>query len=185
MKQVLFLDIDGVLNSRASVIAEDFLGAPTIDEVTDLFGDELSLLRYESERLSKVSLGCLAYILTALPDLEIIVHSTWGSLYALEDIKKIFKAVKVPNIIIDRMSKVTPKKLSSQKCHEIKWALQEIQESEDVVYIILENHNVDPDGQWFGDNQYIVDDDIGLGYKDAIQVIKHFNPDFKEPTIFM
>lgn len=76
--KVIFLDIDGVLNSVSSFIYNNrmhFLGL-TQD--------------FSHESLCPIACSNLQYVLEECPDIKLVISSTWRKYYSLEEIKAKF-----------------------------------------------------------------------------------------------
>lgn len=187
--KVIFLDIDGVLNSRSSYLALETEDSKYTMEEYKFEYKSRYLLHYHTDRLDDTSIGLLNFILREHPDAKIVFHSTWGKMFDLEDIKT---ALKTRGIMTDRFIGVPPHKMSSNKCHEVKWWIDDFKEEnpkDKLNYVIIENDNIDPDSgtdqTWFGDRLVIVDDDEGLSYKSVIKIMKLLDPDYEEPRIIL
>ncbi len=175
--KVIFLDIDGVLNSRNSTFIEDQKNLPGFSDYTDT-KEGKALLLFHRDRLDKNSIMCLNYILEKVPDLQIIVHSTWTIYYSIEEVQA---ALEHMGLTKGRIIGTTPKKFSSEKIHEIGWARQDFEEDYKEPlekYLIIENSDIG-----IKKNIHLVDDDIGLCFKDLEKIISHFDPDFEMEVI--
>lgn len=122
MRYLLFLDIDGVLNT------EEHLRVVSPTWTKDGIH---KLLRQEN-------IGALNQLFDGLPaTTKYIVHSHWSRRF---DIKEINGALKKAGFRYTRRSSgTTPKKLSSAKIHEVSWALDNIKT--DVFYILIDDES--------------------------------------------
>ncbi len=122
----------------------------------------------------------LKYLLDNISDLKIVISSSWRNYYSLGQFKELFKIFKLDETrIIDK----TPKKFSSDRKHEIHSWLED--QHEKVDWIALDDYAIfnleDPDKV----NEYLTDNWVGLSLSDAFNIIKKFNPDFKQPEIMI
>lgn len=184
--KIIFLDIDGVLNSRTSIMCNGVMDELTSKEalVHRRDGDHLAAkLDYEVERLDHTQVNCLRYILEKVPDARIVVHSTWRSYFSLERLKEILAGYCVDP---DKIIGVTTSRLASQKCEDIAGWLRDYKEAHGphLEYVIIENTNIDPDN-WFEGHMILVDDDYGLSYRSTMKAIKVLDPEFKEQEILL
>jgi HAD domain in Swiss Army Knife RNA repair proteins len=187
--KVLFLDCDGVTNSKAHFLAtKDFKvhGADTLSDA-DLFA-----MKRDTNANNMFVLG---YILDQVPDLKIVISSSWRLHYDLESFKDLFK---IFNLDGSRIIGKTPKKFTSERVHEIHMWLDEVNEikyDEDdkeiptakvkVDWVALDDHTIfnleDPDKF----REFLTDGWTGVTMHDAFKIIKHFNPNYKEPMIMI
>lgn len=172
--QVLFLDFDGVLNSKQhfmmikNVVVQD----AKYPETTEFLESKLML--------NPNNMWVLGYILKELPDLKIVISSAWGKFYDLDYFKLLFKAFELDE---SRLIDITPRKLSSYRCNEINWSLELLTEkyNEAIQWIAVDDHEIfNPDEDEFR-NQHLTDSWVGLTLLDALKIIKHFDPKFKLP----
>lgn len=84
--QLIFLDIDGVLNSLQSTI------------YYNQFPDKISM----EDRLCPIATSNLKYILDKFPDCKIIVSSTWRRGRTLEVLNQILGQYNIPQVVIDK-----------------------------------------------------------------------------------
>ena len=196
--QVLFLDFDGVLNSKQHFLMtknDKLRGADTL-EVADL-------LRMKHDT-NKNNMWVLGYIMEKLPDLKIVISSAWGLHYSLEQFQEFFKVWKLDG---SRVIGITPRKMSSYRCNEINWWLQEQNENEehdcpkeekpeddcatceknakreyvDIKWAALDDHEIFRLDEPEVKNQFLTDSWVGVTMNDAFKIIRHFKPDFREP----
>lgn len=81
--KILFLDIDGVLNSDASEKYFKDLGCPAPKTF-----DELKKTAYT--RFCPVALNNLREIFKAVPDAKVVFHSTWRRHFDLSELREMF-----------------------------------------------------------------------------------------------
>jgi len=171
---VLFLDFDGVLNSKQHYLAtKDFKikGASSPDAA--------DLLRMKHD-VNSNNMWVLGYILKQLPELKIVISSAWGLHYDVEQFKELFRMFKLDD---SRILGITPRKMSSYRCNEVRWWLAD---NPDVTnWITVDDHTIfqieDPEKL----NEYTTDSWIGLTMRDAFKIIQHFNPSYTEPVLFI
>ena len=171
---ILFLDVDGVLNSNQNFLATKDIKVYPADTLND--ADLFAMKRDTNSN----NMWVLDYILDKVPDLKIVISSSWRNHYDIESFKELFKIYGLDgNRIIDK----TPIRLSSERVHEIHMWLDD---NKDVKkWAALDDHVIfnleDPDKA----NEFLTDSWVGLTMHDAFDVIKHFNPEFKEPVIMI
>lgn len=177
--QVLFLDFDGVLNSKQHVLAVKDVPVPGADTLSDA---DLFTMKRETNANNMWVLG---YILKQLPDLKIVISSSWRNFFDLEQFKEIFKVYKLDETrIIDK----TPKKMSSDRQHEIRMWLNEFEEINHKVpdWVALDDHIIfDIMNDEEKAREFLTDGWVGVSMHDAFKIIEHFKPDFKEPEILI
>ncbi len=195
--QVLFLDFDGVLNSKQHfmMIKNDKVAYHEDKE----FNDYLVM----KQQTNINNMWVLGFILKSLPDLKIVISSAWGKFYGLDQFKRLFKHYKLDP---ERLIGITPRKMSSYRCNEIHWWLSSVNEPDehlcpketgatecdtckvndarvhvDIQWIALDDHEIfaldEPDIK----NQHLTDSWVGVTMNDAFKIIKHFNPKFIAP----
>jgi hypothetical protein len=173
--QVLFLDVDGVLNSKQHFLATNNIKIS--DEVSD--PDLFTMKLYTN----KNNMWCLGYILDNVPDLKIVISSSWRNHYNIESFKELFKIYGLNG---ERIIGKTPRKLSSTRADEINMWFDDTDIIEVIsVWAALDDHVIfnleDPDKA----NEFLTDSWMGLTLPDAFKIIKHFKPEFKEPVIMI
>jgi hypothetical protein len=121
-KKILFLDIDGVLNTE-SFLNKNWQGRAVKDYS----------IYIQSELVSELN-----RIFESVPDLKVVIHSHWG--LAVKE-SKILKALMDKGFLYkSRYLGLTPKKMSSSKFHEIGWWLDD--EPESLEYLILDDEEI-------------------------------------------
>jgi len=173
--QVLFLDFDGVLNSK-----QHFMMIKNKPVPTDHNYPEFAEFSESKQMLNENNMWVLGYILTQLPDLKVVISSAWGKLYDLEYFKRIFKAFELDET---RLIGITPRKMSSYRCNEIHWSLELLTEEyhELIQWIAVDDHEIFRLDEDDIHNQYLTDGWVGLTMLDALKIIEHFDPKFKLP----
>lgn len=173
--QVLFLDFDGVLNSKQHFLMmkdKKIKGVDTL-ELADL-------LRMKHD-VNPNNIWVLDYILKQLPDLKIVVSSAWGLHYSIEQFKELFKILKLDET---RLIDITPRKMSSYRANEIHWWLElaiDKFKPDSIQWIALDDHEIFKLDEDDIRNQLLTDSWVGVTMNDAFKLIKHFKPDFREP----
>jgi len=178
MIKVLFLDFDGVLNSRQHVLATKAIKVPGADTMADA-----NLFRMKLD-VNKNNIWVLGYILDQVPDLKIVISSAWRLFYHMEDFAELFKLLKLDHT---RIIGKTPKKMSSERCHEIRMWVDEYTElhHKQVDFLAVDDHVIWDITQEFKDREILTDPWVGLTMHDAFKIIEHFRPDFKEPEVLI
>lgn len=150
MMNMLFLDIDGVLNSARFLIATNSHSYPTADP-KDCILDEVAV-----KLLQKVYETC---------ELEIYIHSSWWSDDNINAnyFRQVFKKygwldVKIcgGNSSFDRVARI----------------LKGLDKFKPEKFIILDDANLQKE---FGDNYCQVDNWEGFGYKNYVEILTHFS----------
>lgn len=118
--RVIFLDFDGVMNSIGSMI----------------YNNRLNLLGLTTtpthESFDPVASSNLQYILEELPDVQVVVSSTWRKYKNLAALQKIFE---INNILADRMIGTTPVTEEGYRGKEIESYLKDHPEITNFVII--------------------------------------------------
>lgn len=195
--KVLFLDFDGVLNSKQHFMMTKHEGIQTAED------KDLADFLMMKHQTNVNNMWVLGYILTKLPDLKIVISSAWGKFYNLDQFKRLFKSYELDET---RLIGITPRKFSSYRCNEINWWLKEQNEMEEhdcpletsagpcaihdafkarkpveIQWLALDDHEIfqlnDPELV----NQHLTDSWVGVTMNDAFKIIKHFDPKFRAP----
>lgn len=178
MIKVLFLDFDGVMNSKQHFLATgENYKVPPADTLNDA---DLFKMKYDTNANNAWVLG---YILDQVPDLKIVISSAWRLFYDEQSFRDLFKIFKLDET---RIIGKTPKKLSSERCHEIHMWLEDYQElhHKQVDWIAVDDHVIYDLGNPHKEREYLTDSWVGLTMHDAFKIIKHFRPgEFQEPLI--
>lgn len=157
--KVLFLDIDGVLNSRQGVLwhkrVKGLKGSIFIDH---RFWDPLAA-------------NNLLYILDKLPELKIVISSTWRVMHSMQEMKNFLEPLGVkPNKIID----FTPDLGAVERGLEIQKWLDDHPEVKE--FVILDDNS---DMAHLKHKLVKTDEWHGLTLRDAVAaltMLKHRNP---------
>jgi hypothetical protein len=176
--KIIFVDIDGVLNSKQHfLMTKDFKTYPS-DTLQD--ADLFAMKRDTNTN----NIWVLGYILDQLPDLKIVISSSWRNHYDIESFKELFKIYKLDDT---RIIGKTPKKFSSERHSEIRMWLDDWEEinHKKVDFLAVDDHVIWDLNHEFKDREILTDGWVGLTMHDAFKIIKHFNPEFKEPEIYI
>lgn len=171
---ILFLDFDGVLNSKLHFLMMKDLPKIPADTLND--ADLFQMKR----DINVNNMWCLKYILDNVPNLKIVISSSWRNHYTKEQFEELFKIFKMNG---KRIIGKTPTMFSSQRVHEIHMWLDDHKKVEK--WLALDDHVIFNLDERDKQNELLTDSWVGLTVPDAIKVIKHFNPDFKEPVIMI
>lgn len=132
--RVLFLDFDGVLNSEASFRMEVRKGNEHV-----------------SDSLSEVACSNLQYVLEKVPDLRIVISSTWRLLHDMAFLRKLLTSY---NVDADRVIGKTPATMSRHRGREIGLWLEDSDPIDSLVIIdddgdaraVITSERVETDG---------------------------------------
>lgn len=176
--KVLFLDFDGVLNSIQHYLATKDIkvrGATTLNDA-DLWAMKRDV--------NANNMWALGYILEKVPDLKIVISSAWRLHYDIESFKELFEIFKLDG---SRIIGKTPKKLSSERCHEIvMWLDDNDYETGEVVdFMTIDDHIIFDIEHPYKPRELQTDPWVGMTMHDAFKIIKHFKPDFNEPIVYI
>ena len=160
--RVLFLDFDGVLNSVGSFIYNNRMNLLGLTQVPT------------HESFCPVASSNLQYILEELPDVQVVVSSTWRKHKTINALKKIFET---NNILPDRMIGVTPVDPDRYRGNEIKEYLDK--HPEVTSFVILDD---DTDMIPYMDNLVKTDSRDGLTFSKAERVIEAFGGKLKSTS---
>ncbi len=172
--KVLFLDFDGVLNSKQHFLAIKEKKIPNADTLHDA---DLFTMK---QNVNFNNMWVLKYILKQVPDLNIVISSAWGAHFSLEQFKELFKIFRLPS---SRLIGITPRKFSSYRSNEIRWWLEDHKATEK--WIAVDDHVIFNIGDEDKVNEYLTDSWIGLNMHDAEKIIQHFDPKFELPEILV
>ena len=152
--KVLFLDFDGVMNSVASFV---YNNRQNLMGVTDT---------PTHRSFCPISSSNLQYILEELPDVQVVVTSSWRKHKTLSALQEIFKT---NNILPERMIGDTPISKSGYRGAEVEMYLK--QHPEVTSFVILDD---DSDLIPHMDRLVQTDSRNGLTFTDAERVIEMF-----------
>lgn len=150
--KILFLDIDGVLNSVSSFI----------------YNNRLNLLGlnkdFSHESLCPIACSNLQYVLEECPDVNLVISSTWRKFNTFEELKE--KLDKC-HVCADRIVGITPVDEDRYRGNEIQKYLSAHPEVTD--FVILDD---DSDMEPFMDKLVKADSRNGFLFTDAEKVIE-------------
>ena len=176
---VLFLDIDGVLNHCGQTIwaqRRQDAGEFKID-----YHNKEVESRVNAESCP-IAVSNLKLIIEAVPQLKIVVHSNWTSNRDWDFIEKFFTKLGFDT----KDWETTPKKFSSEKTHEIGFWLHDYKDDHNDE---LPKFKVVDDKSWAYQGLhsegavYLIDPRVGLTYIDAVNLIEFYNPEWEEPVM--
>jgi hypothetical protein len=160
--RVLFLDIDGVLNSYQSARYLHSVKHKNDEKIPEYFNDYLLKNALE---LCPSAVSNLEYILEEHRDLKVVVSSTWRLGCELKDLKALFPC---SSLIRSRIIDSTPVLKTGQRGDEIKkWIVTQNRKVKD--YVVLDD---DSDMDAVEDNFVHINHKNGLTYTDAEIVIR-------------
>lgn len=178
--RILFLDIDGVLNSH-----QFFLMNPDIDKVPKRDADDEEELRFQTAYIDPYNVWNLKFVLENVPGLKVVVSSSRGR-RAKEEI--VVQSLVNHGLMKEVVLGCTPKKMSSQKMHEIgMWIHDSPEDFGRVVddYVVVDDHRIFDDASPRRPKEYTISGFTGLTYPDACSIIRRFEPDWKQPVILL
>lgn len=161
--KIIFLDIDGVLNSQQFVLKSGFEDLKELPSIISMISEE--------------NVWCLNYIVNNVPDLKFVISSSWRKHHPLEEIKK---TLSYFNFDSDLIIGKTPSKPSSPRSYEIYLWLEDNGGEESNLYAVLDDHFVYNTEQ---PGFFKTDPLVGLTYRDACNIIRYFNKEWKQPVI--
>lgn len=152
--RILLLDFDGVLNSVGSFIYNERMR-------------KLGLSKTPThESFDPIACSNLQYILEELPDVQIVVSSTWRKYNTLAALQEIFK---VNHLLPERMIGTTPESKEGYRGKEIETYLKAHPEVTEFV-IVDDDSDMEP----YMDRLVKTDGRNGLTWTDAEKVIEMF-----------
>lgn len=159
---IVFLDIDGVLNSATSIVGH---GMSRNEEDPTL------------TNLSIQSVGILRYMCSNIPDYSIYVHSSWTKWDYVTDeyVKTMLSHHGFPNANVLPIDRDT---VYMDRAQRISKAIERLSPDG---YVILDDFNMT---EIFGDNQVTTDAWVGLSYTDLFRVKNPF-PDIIVPIVML
>lgn len=168
--KVIFLDIDGVLNSAQSA---NFWYSKTANNVKHPILEDWSatLEEYQTSDFCPISVTNLCEALSLLPEIKIVISSTWRLSKSVEDLKKIFSPWPIiANKIIDK----TPCLRLQERGDEIKAWLDEHKKHCKVDDQISDFVIIDDDNDMNVLEQYLIrtDSNVGLDWNKMKEVVK-------------
>lgn len=160
--KVLFLDVDGVLNSVQAVYFYHRRNKGTVKTEWNPY-----------EEFCPIAISNLVGILEAVPDLKIVVSSTWrlGCVTA-DDLRKIFDPIPLADgqkLIKDAIIDRTPAFRDGPRGNEIAdW----LKKNPVAQYAIVDDDSDMLENQM--SNFYQTDGYVGLNWRDSDKIINHF-----------
>src|SRR5574343_537794 len=148
--KIIFLDIDGVLNSCGSVIA---LGMSRVGEMKDT-------------RLSPVSVGLIRWLLEQDESIHLYIHSTWSKYKTEEYFVQLFEyhGVRNPRVLKIFQGDI----LHRPRTERINHAVQQYNPDH---YVVVDDIDL---SQHFGDKMIHVNGHIGFGYNNLAMICDRF-----------
>lgn len=168
MKRYLFLDIDGVLNSAQSAImyAREWnnKGRP----------QGRSLLSKNNWEFCPIAVSNLQFIFEKIPDLKVVISSTWRYGETLQYFKDMFKTLNLPE---DSVISMTPRLNGPPRGLEIQQWLDENEFQYSLMdpeyeFVIVDD---DSDMEHLKTNLVQTNYRTGLTLVEANEIIKRFN----------
>lgn len=151
--RVIFLDIDGVLNSVSSFIYNNRLNLLGLSDI----------LTHQS--LCPIACSNLQYILEEVPDLKVVITSTWRKYHSLDELRNMFSKNTISS---EKVIDATPA-VSRYRGEEIESFLNIHPEVTE--FVILDD---DTDMKPYRHRLVKTDSRNGLTFVDAENVIKMF-----------
>lgn len=164
--RIIFLDIDGVCNSHQHFLMTEYISETGIERMNN--------------DTCLHNLWNLKFILKNVPDLKIVISSTWREVYSFESIKS---WLKFWGISKNRVIGKTPVIRHGDRAEEIKTWINENKVKG--TWLVLDDHPVFQESDPVYKNFYQTDNRVGLTYVDSIKIITRFEPNFREPIILM
>jgi len=152
VRYVLFLDMDGVLNSHFHAVSEDRFPRPQYPlGADDTHEADMQRMIYEVDPRLLWNLG---FVAKHVPDLEIVISSTWRNHFKLEQFQELFKRLGYPNL---QVIGFTPNVAEGQKLSERVPRIAQIDQYrkdnnlEWSDCVILDDHSVAPNENYNAD----------------------------------
>ena len=161
--KVIFLDFDGVLNSAASFVLE-----ARFRKENKVFDDLCPV----NETLCHICTSNFRHILDEVPDVKIVISSSWRNLFELEWLKDKLQEYKIPrDFVIDKTPVV---RMFGDRGEEIAEWLKEHPEVTN--FVILDDNYIGPPFQRTpytdGDNFVKTSWNTGLTLPLAVKAVK-------------
>lgn len=199
VKYVVFLDIDGVLNSRGYFYTDK--NYQKYHATMSDMAHRTDTKNFMKMNLDPAALRNLDFLMRSLPaNKEIWISSSWGRAFSLSQIKAAFRSRgfrELAKLIKD----ITPRKMSSYRCNEINWGLDEILENDpkitNIRWVSIDDNyvfsswGVKKQGYLYDvvyrekkviveyDPEYEVNKQNGLTYTDTLAILTMMIPGFK------
>ena len=159
--RIIFLDIDGVLNSSQSAAYWYRLYKRGLNPIPGAF-----------MRVCPIAYSNLLTILEKCPDVRIVLSSTWR---IHEDYKEKLRDADVDPDVLGKIIDRTPIHLSSGRGNEINQWLENHPEVDDFIIIDDDSFDMQP---YKEDKRFInTSTALGLTYFEVERIIKYFNGD--------
>ncbi len=176
--KILFMDCDGVLNSAQS--AHFFHRERQKAKAGDpAFLDALGRRALREEEFCPIAVSNLLYILEEVPDLEIVVSSTWRMGRTLEELKTLFGKIGVdPKRVIGK----TPALYGKERGIEIQAWLDDWQGNVGGVLMPVDEFVIVDDSSDMAHLMpHLVQTDcyVGLDFRKAHEIKRRFLPEIK------
>lgn len=136
-----------------------------------------------AERSCPIALSNLDYVCDQVPELLIVISSTWRKYYSLEDIKALLREDGFRNV--DRIVAITPSiargfnDQNGMRGTEIISWLNDNASTEDWVALDDHKYNIKEE------HLVLTLQEVGFTLLQAYQVIERFNPDWQRPLFLM
>ena len=166
--KILFLDIDGVLNSKqAFKFWHHHRDQKRWENGLEHYKG--TLFQYLAQEFCPICLSNLEWIMREVEDLRIVVSSTWRLGKTVEMLKEIFEfSPIIANAILDK----TPRLEDRIRGHEIQEWLDEQAFARIEKFVIVDD---DSDMDHLMDRLVKTDNNVGLDYNKAREIIDRFN----------
>lgn len=163
--KIIFLDIDGVLNSVQSANMYYRMCIKT--------GKPFGRRAMREDEFCPIACSNLRYILDEVPDVNIVVSSSWRIGRTLEELQTLLENIGVPK---EKVISKTPR-LNTERGIEIDSWLMSFAHKENLEFVILDD---DSDMAHLKDKLIQTDFRTGLTWIEVEKVIEAFNkPQFK------
>jgi hypothetical protein len=185
VKQVLFLDMDGVLNSAAFFLGRKKPKVP--------MGNRTPMQQFKYD-LCPTLVGLLNYVLNSAPDVRIVISSAWGHYYSIPQFRAGLKSKGLSKENAEKIIGITPRKMSSMRCNEVVWWIQDHKEETGVdikEWLTIDDHVIFPlksqDSHYgkYKDQEIQTNSEMGLTMTEVRKILTYFNPKFKVPEVLL
>ncbi len=179
MRRVLFLDIDGVLNSEQYFVFD---------------ADARRDLDQGDRHIDPILMRNLGLVFQWVPDLKIVISSAWRKMFSIEELEELFKSYSFPRGTIIGM---TCEQIKGQKFSQNVERIEQIQEYMDdhdltwVEVAIVDDNMLDLGygvEQAYPLDRFVqTDNRDGLTYSKAIELASKFvdKKDLKIPVVLI
>lgn len=177
--KVIVLDFDGVLNNKP------FRKALTKHPIDELRKPNANRLKIMLENVDPVNMERFKSLTDQVPEVKIVISSSWGGWFDLKTFKTFFKKFKIDADVIA----ITPRKMSSNKNEEIGFFFGDFEEDFPKLkisnYVIIDDDPLFPasskgrgyteERYGFGENFLLTKDETGLTDQDVKFVVEKLN----------